>query len=310
MKKTIFLIAAVLCLSAISCENINVTPAEEEEIQFNFTVGAPGVNTKAAKTGWEAGDKLNIWFDGNGSDQTIPDLILTFDGTQWNAGALRSGVQAGLKASGQITAVYEGHNDLSLYKKYWDSGNEIEWFSSPTYFGNAGVFRIPMVASVQEVSYSYDTSTKTLTSTLTGWIFKTPFKVLVKNVSPSSPADYYQLQIHNITKNTYAETMSEWGIKHFTNWTAVVQRTGEAYGRAGAIRETDGEFAFYYDYSDYSDYSSFIIESTDEVEFLFTTYGYGGDTRRYSITGKTLSSLSNSKCTGIALSYSLFSVVP
>ena len=52
-------------------------------------------DTKAAKKGWAKGDKLNLWFDDWNytarADNPTPDLVITYDGSKWTAGALASG---------------------------------------------------------------------------------------------------------------------------------------------------------------------------------------------------------------------------
>ena len=179
MKRLILFSAALLCLAAVSCQKENVPVAEESEIQFNFTINAPGgQDTKAAKKGWVSGDKLNIWFDGNGTDQTEPDLIITYNGSTWVAGPLRSGVQANLKASGKMTAVYEGYNDVSAakYTYQWFNGNE--WFYPPmnnnSFTGYDSAYSSPLVVYSQSQNYTY--TSNTISATLSDWHFKTTFK--------------------------------------------------------------------------------------------------------------------------------------
>ena len=67
MKKIIYLIAVTATLFASSCSKIETTEREQVsgEIKLNIKVTdiTGDTDTKAAKTGWVSGDKINIWFD-------------------------------------------------------------------------------------------------------------------------------------------------------------------------------------------------------------------------------------------------------
>ena len=219
MKKIIYLFAAAATLLAASCNKIETTEQEitPDAIQLNIKVanltGTP--DTKAAKTGWVSGDKINIWFDDwnfdEKADNHIPDMVITYDGSVWKVSSQVSGLSARLKANGKLTALFEGYNDLSKYTYNYHNG---EWFNPAkvklaiaTY---EDVYNSPMVAYAQGLSYSY--SNGTITANLDNWNFDTMFKVLLKNDNSKliHSAEKYYLQVKNITTGEYAGT--KWAI--------------------------------------------------------------------------------------------------
>ncbi len=103
-----------------------MVPAPQDSIILDLDIaGFEGAgDTKAVKKGWVAGDKLNLWFDDwNYNERTnnpTPDLVITYDGSNWTAGELATG--RSLKPSGKFSVLYEGGNDLSASDSYWYSG--------------------------------------------------------------------------------------------------------------------------------------------------------------------------------------------
>ena len=89
MKKIIYLFAAAATLLAASCNKIETTEQEitPDAIQLNIKVAnlTDTPDTKAAKTGWVSGDKINIWFDDWNNtkpvENHIPDMVITYDGS-------------------------------------------------------------------------------------------------------------------------------------------------------------------------------------------------------------------------------------
>ena len=116
MKRiSIIIAAAFAAMLSASCSKSIETPAAPspgESIILDLSIaGFDGAgDTKAVKKGWAAGDKLNLWFDDwNYTEQennTIPDLVITYDGTKWDARALAAG--RSLRPSGKLRALYEG----------------------------------------------------------------------------------------------------------------------------------------------------------------------------------------------------------
>lgn len=126
MKKSIFFTIAILSLVFASCQKVETSePTIEDpvnkEIVFEFSVADLSPDTRAAKKGWEMGDKINIWFDGNA--EKTPDLVITYDGSSWKAGELREGCDLTEGTDKKLAALYESQNDLSKYSLSATSGD-------------------------------------------------------------------------------------------------------------------------------------------------------------------------------------------
>ena len=303
MKKIIYLFAAAATLLAASCNKIETTEQEitPDEIQLNIKVanltGTP--DTKAAKTGWGSGDKINIWFDNwNKTEQEenhIPDMVITYDGSVWKVSSQVSGLSARLKANGKLTALFEGYNDLSKYTYNYHNG---EWFNPAkvklaiaTY---EDVYNSPMVAYAQGLSYSY--SNGTITANLNNWNFDTMFKVLLKNDNSklTHSADKYYLQVKNITANNYAAAKGAIVVTPGSVNPSIGNGSSNSRGFAAGVQEADG-IAFYY-----------IELSASSADIQFTLYnGQDATITTYTATGKTVTP-NTKKCTYVAINYSKF----
>ena len=303
MKKIFYLLAAAATLLAASCNKIETTEQEitPDEIQLNIKVanltGTP--DTKAAKTGWGSGDKINIWFDNwNKTEQEenhIPDMVITYDGSVWKVSSQVSGLSARLKANGKLTALFEGYNDLSKYTYNYHNG---EWFNPAkvklaiaTY---EDVYNSPMVAYAQGLSYSY--SNGTITANLNNWNFDTMFKVLLKNDNSklTHSADKYYLQVKNITANNYAAAKGAIVVTPGSVNPSIGNGSSNSRGFAAGVQEADG-IAFYY-----------IELSASSADIQFTLYnGQDATITTYTATGKTVTP-NTKKCTYVAINYSKF----
>ena len=305
MKKTIYIAAAaLLCAAAVSCQKVENAPAaEQNEITFNFTISSPSADTKAAKTGWVSGDKLNVWFDGNGTKQTVPDLILTYNGSSWDAGTLRAGVQEGLKASGALTLLYEGYNDISstYYTYLWYNG---EWFTPLETNNEFTDYRdtdaSPLVVYAIYQSYTYASNTVTASIPAANWLFATAFKVLIKNDNGSmtKSASEYFLQVKD-EDDKYAEAKGAWIVNPGLPSATIDSGSSNYYGFSRGVQEADG-IAFYY--------ASFKTTGYDEdakKDVIFRLYDGTATIKSYTAADKKIST-TNTACTGVALQYSKF----
>lgn len=89
MKKFVFSIIAILAV--ISCSVEPLEPFDEENAQVSATLGPivfdlqanhPDMQTKAVKTGWEAGDAIFVFF----SNVSAPKFLkMSYDGSDWTA---------------------------------------------------------------------------------------------------------------------------------------------------------------------------------------------------------------------------------
>ena len=307
MKKIIYLFAAAATLLAASCNKIETTEQEitPDAIQLNIKVAnlTDTPDTKAAKTGWVSGDKINIWFDDwnlkEKAENHIPDMVITYDGYVWKVSSQVSGLSARLKANGKLTALFEGYNDLSKYTYQYYIG--CEWFhpakvrlAIPPY---EDVYNSPMVAYAEGLSYSY--SGGTITANLDNWNFYTMFKVLLKNDNSKliHSAEKYYLQVKNITANTFAGAKGAIIVMPRSDYPTIGDGSCNYYGFAAGVKEADG-IAFYY-----------VELSASSADIQFTLYnGQDATITTYTATGKTVT-CEGTKCTGVAINYSKFTTL-
>lgn len=305
MKKIIYLFAAAATLLAASCNKIETTEQEitPDAIQLNIKVAnlTDTPDTKAAKTGWVSGDKINIWFDDwnfkEKADNHIPDMVITYDGSVWKVSSQVSGLSARLKANGKLTALFEGFNDLSKYTHNYDRG---EWFHPANrYLGVAAdkVYNSPMVVYAEGLSYSY--SDGTITANLNNWKFYTMFKVLLKNGNSKliHSAEKYYLQVKNITANTYAGAKGAIIVTPGSDNPTIGEGSSNYSGFAAGVQEADG-IAFYYN-----------SLSASSANIQFTLYnGQDATIATFTATGKTVE-CDGKKCIGVAINYSKFTTL-
>lgn len=292
MKNVSVYLALLTLVLMWACAKDSVETPTETVIRLNISVASPdGADSKAAKTAWEAGDQINFWFDAIGVDQTVPDLVATYDGSTWTSGPLRDGCS--LLPSGRLLALYESHNDLSspMYSYQWEDAKE--WFYPQASLTSTDYRCMPLVLSCGNIPYTYAEST--LTASLDSWIYQTRFKVLVKNDDAALilSAESYVLQVQNLTAESYPAVSSAWQVVPGVSVPAIGMAGGNAVGKAAGVQEADG-IAFYY--------NSFSASSAD---ILFTLSVYGDADYVYGVKGKNLDATGN-KCTGVALKHSSF----
>ena len=308
MKKIIYLFAAAATLLAASCNKIETTEQEitPDAIQLNIKVanltGTP--DTKAAKTGWVSGDKINIWFDDwnfkEKADNHTPDMVITYDGSVWKVSSQVSGLSARLKANGKLTALFEGYNDLSKYTYNIDRDG-CEWFHpakvKPAIATYQEVYNSPMVVTAVGLSYSY--SDGTITANLDNWNFYTMFKVLLKNDNSKliHSADKYYLQVKNIKTKEFANAKGAILVTPRSDYPSIEEGSSNYIGFAAGVQEADG-IAFYY-----------VELSASSADIQFTLYnGQDATISTFTATGKTVT-CNEKKCTGVAINYSKFTTL-
>ena len=293
MKRiSIIIAAAFAAMLSASCSKSIETPAAPspgESIILDLSIaGFDGAgDTKAVKTGWAAGDKINLWFDDWNYPATVndptPDLVITYDGTKWTASALAAG--RSLKSSGKFLAVYEGFNNLSGYSHHYYNGGV--WFSpyyeklssefdyADTYFRQLSYFETG-------VAYAYDGNK--LTATIADWETYSAFKVLVKGLDPAKARDYILQTVDVTTPGTakYPMTIGALVIDHNSSCPTFSGGSANNYGYQGGVPDADG-VAFYYRGTNFTN---------ADIEFrLFErgtdgTFAKPGKTAKF--TGKTL----------------------
>ena len=301
MKKISILLASAAALLAASCNKIEapIQDGSSSDIKLNLTVsGFGGSDTKAAKTGWVSGDKINIWFDDwnyeTMTENHVPDMIISYDGSAWAISSQVEGLSSRLKnPGGNLTAVYEGFNDLSKYDCRWYIN--MEWFHPANRYitdAEGTAYHNSMVVYKVYNSYSYDGTT--LTANLDNWYFGTQFKVLIKGSTMSADESY--LQVKKAGKDEYADCKGAIVVNTNSNYPTISDGSSNYNGFAGGVQEADG-IAFYY---------SSLSASSEDIEFNL----YNGSTKVATFTakGKTVS-CESTKCVNIAINYSSFSAL-
>ncbi|MBR4822280.1 MAG: hypothetical protein IKZ71_03935 [Bacteroidales bacterium] len=107
MKKTIItIVAAGMLVLSVGCQKEQTIVADPSGVEFEINVKRSdlGQPTKAVKTGWENGDKVYVFFDGNRSSADYM-MTMTYNGSAWTYSP-GSEVVANLQPSGTLSAIY------------------------------------------------------------------------------------------------------------------------------------------------------------------------------------------------------------
>ena len=255
MKRISIIIASALAaMLSASCSKSIETPAAPspgESIILDLNIaGFDGAgDTKAVKAGWADGDKLNLWFDdwnyAEPANNPTPDLVITYDGSKWTAGALAAG--RSLKPSGKFSVVYEGFNDLTKYDSKFGSGGQL--YCPPSdLFGGLRVRQCNIVYHKASLDYTY--AGNKLTATISGWETYSGVKILVKGLNPAEAANY-MLNAKNITADKFLFEISGFSIGPKYNYPAIFSLVGSYSGYVLGVSDADG-VAFYYKHADFT----------------------------------------------------------
>lgn len=108
--KRVILTAMMLCSLVLGSCTKNIDTNTDTEIQISFNVGEKGgfgTDTKALRTGWEAGDQILVVFSKIGSNTDLGvTSTLTYDGTSWSATGIPSEKKGLLGNTGSYKAVH------------------------------------------------------------------------------------------------------------------------------------------------------------------------------------------------------------
>ncbi len=213
MKKIILAFAAfaaAFSLASCSKEQIaNDQPSHRSNPTVKITVNNmdgtvdDGITTKAAKTNWVEGDKINIWFDNSAAHKYgdsfpsrdvhfNPELILTYTGGSWVSNYSEFFDSSKLKASGRIRAIYESTNDFNktFYFKFQNplSTDIYDRYHPSAATGNR--YMTPMIVAAN-ANYQYDSEENTISANLNAWEFLTKVQILISGLSQTR--SYYYL---------------------------------------------------------------------------------------------------------------------
>ena len=275
-----------------------MVPAPQGSIILDLDILGFAGDTKALKNGWADGDKLNLWFDDWNYNEKVnnptPDLVITYDGTEWTARALAAG--RSLRPSGEFTVLYEGFNDLTKYESKFDNGGQI--YRAPSdLFGGLRVRQNNIVYYKYRLDYTY--ADNKLTATISDWETYSGVKILVKGLNSAEAANYL-LNAKNTTAGKYLEEIGGLSIDPSYYCPKVFSLSGNYRGYVLGVPDVDG-VAFYYRYADFTN---------ADIEFrLFEKKAASGKfeeaTKAANFTGKTLVT-DDKKIFGIVIDKSKF----
>ena len=260
MKKIFtILAAAVAAFSLASCnkEIAEEIPAVTSDFMVDITVPSlSGAETKAVKSSWEKGDKLNIWFDG-AYWNVLPQLVLTYDGTKWNASEMDKSI---LRETGTFNVIYEASNS-----EFTEVRNNSYYYFPYKDVITSGTsakrqYAVPMSCYQNGVEYTY--SEGKLTANISSWQFLTMIQVVVTGLTKS--ASSYALKIDGV-QNTAAYA--------FNAATGTFTNSGNSTGGYSiGVQNKDG-IAFYFGGNSKPESRDLVFtlkERLSEKEIIFT----------------------------------------
>ena len=279
-----------------------MVPVPQGSIILDLDILGFSGDTKAVKNGWAVGDKLNLWFDDwNYTEQEnkpIPDLVITYDGKKWTAGALASG--RSLKPNGKFSVLYEGFNKLSEYKTHFSRGSQ--WFTPHSEgYGGDNVHFKPLVFECEAIDYNYNNADNKLSATISSWQTPTALKVLVKGLNPEEAKNYI-LQTANVTTpgtEKYPSCFGAITVRASNSCPTFGNGSSNYKGYMGGVPDAEG-VAFYYNGYNFNNAN---------IEFRLFEKNASGKfekTATAKFTGKTLVVNDDKKTIGVAIDISKF----
>lgn len=272
MKKIIIAFAALAAaFSLVSCSK-EQAEATSTDLKLNITVSNidGGTDTKAIKTGWKAGDKLNIWFDE--TDHTNPDLVIKYDGTEWKKDATAAVTGKKPAANGTLVVLYEGNND-------WNSYTHTSDYMYPKTEAYAGaksgyVFAQPIaIKNGEGITYTY--SSNTLTANLNKWECITRLQVVVTGLDSSKAANYALKE-----QNMYRGTV------YFDPGKTKITSSSESTNPTLGVPNEDGvAFCFTRSYYNPSNRNFTLIDLSTMQEKTYSISGVSAETSTTKIVG-------------------------
>lgn len=210
MKKRILLAVLALVAAFTSCSKSEMPNNEQTDaIKLNITVAGLSTETKAVKSNWVNGDKLNLYFNGwnegatEENYQSQPDMILIYDGSKWEIQCQVASLLSRLKSSGgKFTVFWESTNNLMSFTNEYDSYSV--WYYTPKKNNQDTVYHTPMLVYSAGIDYTFDGTT--LTANVSSWKFDdSKFKVLVKTdlTTLKENANNFVLQV-KVGEKSYA----------------------------------------------------------------------------------------------------------
>ncbi len=284
MKKLFTILAAMVAVfSFVSCNKEIPAVEEQQQDAIKLNIKVADLASKAVKSGWTSGDKINIWYDKNITRN--PDLVIEYDGSDWSVDQSATVSGAKPSANGTLNAVYV-QNGVSVFSKYSDISSVFGYpaaqFSTPSTGVKVDTQSLytatPLTSFVESAAYTFES--ETLSVNLEAWTFKKLNNVQV--VISNLPEGTWVLKCNRLMlRNTFVLSDGGFGTSS-QSYDEYALSTDNADGKA---------FMYYYESSD--------------TDFLFTLHELSSNvTMTYSVTGKTLDK--SGKLNAIKIDYSKF----
>lgn len=266
MKKLFYLAAVAAAFIFASCTKAEPESAVETVKKYptiDIAVGNfegkvdDGVTTRAVKTGWVAGDKINIWFDGGtykyGTDfpskdeHFYPELIMTYNGSTWDYEFSSFFDKTLLKTatSGKLRAVFESRNDIrkTFYQPSKTAG-ELLYANYTTLISYANYYTTPMIVYAYS-SYTYDSDADKISASVSSWQFMTKIQVYITGLTKDE--SYYTLVCEDDKDNPDANGRFSriQGIRLASDGVVYPYGENASFGVGGGTMGADG-MAFYF----------------------------------------------------------------
>lgn len=259
MKKIALLFAAIsVLMSGTSCQK--ESRVAEQKVKVQIEVGDLEPGTKAIKSGWAEGDKINIWFgDAYWSEKVgdnlytsvPPQLVLTRTASGWESSEVNESL---LSDSGTFKAVYEASNSLfnnSITSRYAYFPSELGKAFNYNTGSNSddGIARyMPLTCYAQNIAYEYDNTKKELTASINNWTALTQVQVVVTGLT--GDPDQYVLTFDGKMRYFNCIVVDNNGAITINNGYGDCNGVGNAYNWALGIANPDGA-AFYFGHHTY-----------------------------------------------------------
>lgn len=294
MKKIYTLLfAAAALVAAASCTKTEIVSPESEtapaKVSININVASLGPESKALKSGWEAGDKIHVYLED--ASTYVPDFDLTYDGTNWSASELSSEVVSRLAENGTLRGFWESSNNC-MDSSSWDKYGSSIHFPGKDAKGTTGQIQY-IVADFSAVSYTFVGNT--LTANIAAWRFRADIQIVVSGIT-FSPGRY---TLYTDWIDSFSQINVKSGDAPYS-CNLSYYSTGSNGGRIGGIANDDG-VAFVgglsYNLTAGNSVTIYLVDNSTSTTYSFTK------------TATADVGISETKITGIKIPFSKFTVL-
>ena len=273
MKKILYFSVAVLALAFFASCSKEDAPKKSSKVTVDIKVADLNNGTKAVKTTWAEGDKINIWFDGVSSPhysywREMPHLVLTYTSGSWVSSEVEESL---LSATGTFKAVYEASNSLfgSVINSDYVYSPDGTSFKLAAWTYDANPYSISTTCYKNGISYNYNSSTKKISGTITGnWNYMTRLQVVITGLAATP--DRYAMSFGGGVQ--LAEALHCTGGDLSESSIGTCNGASSSFNWSNGVSNADGiAFNFYKTLSDTSyDYTLFLVDKTAKKVYSFS----------------------------------------